>query len=121
MNAKYIKAKIDSMARTPGVAGCAVVEVAAGMVWHAASTQADFVAMAEAASDYWRLYLRMNMHFTAFGKLTHCTLTHETHQLMLTLCGHDMVFVTVCDKNYALNLSDWNFRIHQLRLILEAE
>ena len=121
MNAKYIRAKIDSMSKTPGVTGCAVVEIAAGMVWHAAGTLEDFVAMAEAASDYWRLYLRMKTHFASFGELTHCTFTHETHQLMLTYCGNDMVFITVCDKKYELNLPDWNIRIHQLRLILEAE
>lgn len=121
MNAKYIRAKIDSMAKTPGVAGCAVVEISAGMVWHAAGTLEDFVAMAEAASDYWRLYLRVKTNFANFGELTHCTFTHETLQLMLTSCGNDMVFITVCDKDFELNLSDWNFRIYQLRLILEAE
>lgn len=121
MNAKYIRAKIDSMAKTPGVKGCAVVEIAAGMVWHAAGALDNFVAMAEAASDYWRLHLRMKPLFEGFGALDSCTLTHESDSVMLTDCGADMVFVTVCDTQELLNLPEWRNRIRQLRLILEAQ
>ncbi|MDZ7891562.1 MAG: hypothetical protein U5L73_07360 [Rhodoferax sp.] len=120
MNSKYIRAKIDSMAKTPGVRGCAVVEISAGMVWHAAGSLDNLVSMAEAASDYWRLYLRMKSHFDGFGDLDSCTLTHQTHSVMLTDCGADMVFITVSDTQELLNLPEWRNRIRQLRLILEA-
>lgn len=121
MNAKYIRAKIDSMAKTPGVTGCAVVEISAGMVWHAAGPLEDLVAMAEAASDYWRLYLRMKSHFDRFGDLADCTFTHQTHQVILTICGDDMVFITVRDGTPYLNLPEWRSRIQQLSFILEAQ
>lgn len=121
MNAKYIRAKIDSMAKTPGVMGCAVVEISAGMVWHASGLVQDFVAMAEAASSYWRLYQRMHSHFDQFGDLDSCSFTHQTHDIMLTSCGTEMVFVTVSDKTELLHLPQWRSRIQQLRLILEAD
>ncbi len=81
----------------------------------------NFISMAEAASDYWRLYLRLRNHYSEFGELTYCMLVHERYQLILTSCGDDMVFITACEKGHELNLSDWNIRINQLRLILEAE
>jgi predicted regulator of Ras-like GTPase activity (Roadblock/LC7/MglB family) len=121
MSAKYIRAKIDSMAKTPGVKGCAVVEIAAGMVWHAAGSLNDFVAMAEAASDYWRLHLRMQSLFGGFGALDTCTLTYASDSVMLTDCGNDMVFVTVCETPALVHLPEWRNRIQQLRLILEAQ
>lgn len=120
MNSKYIRAKIDSMAKTPGVKGCAVVEITAGMVWHAAGTLENLVAMTEAASDFWRLYQRTRSHFEKFGDLDSCTLTYQSDSVMLTDCGEDMVFITVSETTELLNLPEWRNRIHQMRLILEA-
>lgn len=121
MNSKYIRAKIDSMAKTSGINGCAVIEVSAGMVWHAAGEIDNLTIVAEAASDYWRLYLRLKSNFDQFGELHRCVLDHANNQISLLPCGEDMVFLTLSDETHAVDWSSWYTRIQQLNNLLLSE
>ena len=55
MKEKRLREAVESMAAMPGLEGCALVEIEAGMVWHHAGHIDGVQTFAEAASDYWRL------------------------------------------------------------------
>ena len=59
MKQKALRDALQSMAAMPGLEGCALVEIEAGMVWHHAGQIEGVQTFAEAASDYWRLYNRL--------------------------------------------------------------
>lgn len=121
MNSKYIRGKIDSMAKTPGIEGCAVVEVSAGMVWHAAGPMVDLPRLAEAASDYWRLYGRLKPNFEPLGEMLCCVLIHATHRITMVACGADMVILTVSQKTATVDWPAWDVRVQQLGDLLLME
>lgn len=121
MNSKYLRGKIDSMAKTPGIEGCAVVEVSAGMVWHAAGPINDLPRLTEAASDYWRLYRRLKPNFESLGEMQGCVLIHATHRITMVTCGADMIILTVSKESAQVDWPAWNLRIQQLRELLLSE
>ena len=63
MTQKALRDALESMAAMPGLEGCALVEIEAGMVWHHAGQIEGVQTFAEAASDYWRLYNRLSHQF----------------------------------------------------------
>lgn len=97
-----------------------MVEIEAGMVWHTAGSIENLQQIAEAASDYWRLYLRLQSNFEQFGHLQKCSFIHATHKLTLTPCGVDMVFITITNTSTHLEWLSWEKRIQQLSSLLIA-
>ena len=69
MTQQALRDALEAMAALPGVDGCALVEVDAGMVWHHAGQIEGVQTFAEAASDYWRLYGRLAGQFEDLGEL----------------------------------------------------
>ena len=67
MKQKALRDALQSMAAMPGLEGCALVEIEAGMVWHHAGQIEGVQTFAEAASDYWRLYNRLADQFKDLG------------------------------------------------------
>jgi hypothetical protein len=114
MNSKYLRGKIDSMAKTFGIEGCAVVEVSAGMVWHAAGQIEDLPRLAEAASDYWRLYRRLKSNFDSLGDMQGCVLLHATHRITMVACGEDMIILTISKESCPVDWPAWDVRVQQL-------
>ena len=72
MKQQRLREALEAMAATPGLEGCALVEIDAGMVWHHAGQIEGVQTFAEAASDYWRLYKRLAGQFADLGDLRQC-------------------------------------------------
>ncbi len=120
MKSKYIMAKIDSMAKSPGVVGCAVVETHTGMVWHASGSLANLIPLTESTTDYWRLYQRNKSTFDIFGPLDYLELALHDHAIRLHACGNDMMFTTLCLRQNSIDWDQWTQRIRQLSHILDS-
>ena len=76
MKQKALRDALQSMAAMPGLEGCALVEIEAGMVWHHAGQIEGVQTFAEAASDYWRLYNRLADQFKDLGDLKASVMMH---------------------------------------------
>ena len=114
MNAQDIRNEIEQMGQMPGLDGCALVEIEAGMVWHAAGHIDDVQFVAEAASDYWRLYRRLNQHFAKLGELRACVMMHQRGRITLLPCGTGMLLVTVTRQSHDVDWDEWQRRTHKL-------
>ena len=99
-----LAAELGQMAAIPGISGCALVEADAGMVWHTAGHVPDVQNIAEAASDYWRLYLRLERNFDSLGGLRGSLMWHAQGQLVLLPCGKGLLFMALVEGNGSV---DW--------------
>lgn len=119
MKAQALRDLLAAMAATPGVSGCALVEIDAGMVWHACGRMDDAPALAEAASDYWRLYQRLNSHFAALGDLRASVMVHAHGRLTLLPCGKGMLLVAVSDQQQPVDWRQWQHRARDLAQLVD--
>lgn len=104
MKAARLREAFDAVARFPRLTGCALVAIDTGMVWHASGSDDRIHQLAEAASDYWRLYQRLNQCFTDLGGLRASVMLHDYGCLALLPCGKGMLLVTLTPKMKEL---DW--------------
>lgn len=93
MNSGPLREALERITQVPGLSGCALVEIEAGMVWHTAGEMPDVQNIAEAASDYWRLYLRLEPQFGSLGGLRGSLMWHAKGQLVLLPCGQGVLLV----------------------------
>lgn len=114
MKAGVLQQALDDLARKPGVEGCALVEIDAGMVWHAAGHTAQMQVLSEACSDYWRLYLRLNRHFSDLGDMRAAVFMHASTRITLLPCGKGMLLVALTRENSQVNWADWQTSSQQL-------
>lgn len=104
ISAEILRAEMDAIAAMPGLQGCALVEIDAGMVWHAAGDIADVQKIAEASSDYWRLYQRQRVHFEHLGELRAQVLMHSQVRITMLPCGKGTLLIALSREQDAV---DW--------------
>lgn len=114
-----LKEALDAMARTPGVDGCALVEIEAGMVWYHAGTIDDVQTFAEAASDYWRLHNRLAPQFEKLGDLRAFIIAHTQGRLTLLPCGKGMLLLALTRHQTAMDWTQWQKETKKLALLVE--
>lgn len=95
MNAERLREALEDVACMPGLQGCALVEIDAGMVWHAAGQIADVQKIAEASSDYWRLYQRQKVYFEHLGELRAQVMMHREIRITMLPCGEGMLLIAL--------------------------
>jgi hypothetical protein len=95
MNAERLREELEQLALMPGLQGCALVEIDAGMVWHAAGKIPDVQEISEASSDYWRLYQRQKIHFEHLGELRAQVMMHREVRITMLPCGHGMLLIAL--------------------------
>lgn len=117
MKTTEIREKIESMAALPGITACALVDGETGMVWHASSQTEGAEVLAEAASDYWRLYTRLQPHFAALGALQTCAMMHAQGMITLVPCGPSMIMVAVANRMQA-NWQQWQQEVRAIARLL---
>ena len=120
MKQQRLREALDAMARTPGVDGCALVEIDAGMVWHHAGFTDDIRTFAEAASDYWRLYTRLAPQFDQLGDLRASIMVHTQGRLTLLPCGKGMLLLALTRHRSDLDWKQWQRATRELALLVEA-
>ncbi|SFU66135.1 hypothetical protein SAMN05216350_103430 [Polaromonas sp. YR568] len=117
MNTQHISTVLADMALTPGVKACALVDSATGMVYLSAGQHPQIDAIAEAASDYWRLHERSGSPFAKLGPLQAISMIHRDGVLSLMPCGKGIVMATLSAR-MALDTADWFRQVGELgRLI----
>lgn len=80
---------IDAM---NGVEGSAIVDFRSGMVIYTSPGFDDEATpLAEATSDYWRLYERQSGAFNALGPLKISIMIHEKKRLTMLPCGEGLM------------------------------
>jgi len=89
MNSRRIRTELARMALQPGIEGCALVEAATGLVWHASGFSAQAERIWEAAVDYWRLYERQKAQFVGLGPLGAVATYHTEGMLVVLPCCTD--------------------------------
>ena len=89
MKSQRIRMELAHMALQPGIEGCALVEAATGLVWHASGFSAHAERVWEAAVDYWRLYERQKSQFTGLGPLGAVAMYHIEGMLVVLPCCID--------------------------------
>ncbi|MBN9406927.1 MAG: hypothetical protein J0I00_16075 [Burkholderiales bacterium] len=120
MKQQALRDKLDAMAQLPGINGCALVEVDAGMVWHHAGQIDGVQALAEAASDYWRLYGRLAVQFKNLGELRVSIMVHAQGRLTLLPCGAGMLLVALTgDHKSAIDWTQWNAQTRELAQLVK--
>ena len=119
MKGDSLKAALNDMGTLTGVAGCALVEVGTGMVWHAAGQSERMHILSEAASDYWRLYKRLDNHFTELGDMRAAVFMHVHGRITLIPCGKDMLLVALTHEKAAVDWSEWQSRTKELAQLVD--
>lgn len=119
MKAKILQVLLNSMAELPGVEGCALVEIGAGMVWNTAGKMEGMQNLAEAASDYWRLYRRLDHHFSELGDLKASVFMHAKGSITLLPCGEGMLLVALTRQKSTVNWAQWQGKAKELAKMVD--
>ena len=114
MTQKRLREAVDAMAAMPGLEGCALVEIEAGMVWHHAGQIDGVQTFAEAASDYWRLYHRLSDQFRYLGDLRASVMMHAHGRITLLPCGTGMLLVTLTRQKSEIDWTLWQEKTREL-------
>ncbi|MDO5288222.1 MAG: hypothetical protein Q4F13_01115 [Pseudomonadota bacterium] len=104
----------------PGLQGCALVEIEAGMVWHHAGYIEGVQTFAEAASDYWRLYQRLAHQFQDLGDLKASVMMHAHGRITLLPCGSGMLLVTLTRQKSEIDWTLWQEKTRALARLVDA-
>lgn len=107
MKEGMVRIALEAMAERHGLHGCALVDVEAGMVWHAAGPQDDVPWLAESITDYWRLHLRQREHLPHLDPLMALVLVHARRQITLVGCGPGLVLMAVAPRAAAVDWPRW--------------
>jgi hypothetical protein len=107
MKSQALRDALTAMAARPEFMGCALVDIEAGMLWHAAGELASMEEMASASSDYWRLNRRAQASFAELGDLRVAVLMHSLGQLILSECGKQMLLVVVTQGMKSIDWDQW--------------
>ena len=104
MNNAALHQAITHMAAQPGIMACALVDAETCMVIQSAGQTEVIDVLAEAATDYWRLYKRLQKHFDALGPLNTSVMLHRQGMINLTPCSDSVVVIAVANRMQ----TDWN-------------
>lgn len=108
MKEGMVRIALEAMAERHGLHGCALVDVEAGMVWHAAGPADELPGLAESVTDFWRLHLRQREHLPQLDELMALVLVHATRQITLVGCGPGLVLMALAARNAAVDWPRWH-------------
>lgn len=120
MSTEGLHAALEQMDRLPGLQGCALVEIDTGMVWHAAGDSEDVQKIAEASSDYWRLYQRQRAHFEHLGELQAQVMMHREVRITMLPCGQGMLLIALSREHDRVNWAELQSQAQGLRQLVMA-
>jgi hypothetical protein len=120
MNARRLREGLEQVALMPGLQGCALVEIDAGMAWHAAGSIVDVQKIAEASSDYWRLYQRQKVHFEHLGELRAQVMMHLEVRITMLPCGPGMLLIALSREQDRVDWAQLQSRTQALKQLVAA-
>ena len=118
MKAERLLLAVQDIAAMPGLDGCALVEIATGMAWHAVGDMQELQQMAEASSDYWRLYQRSQQHFDRLGELRAQVMMHRTGRITMLPCSKGMLLIAISREADPVDWGVLQKKTQQLNTVL---
>jgi hypothetical protein len=118
MNAQRLRNGLDQIALLSGIQGCSLVEIDAGMVWHTAGHIVDGQKIAEASSDYWRLYERQKVHFEHLGELRAQVMMHREVRITMLPCGSGMLLIALSREQERVDWAQLQDKAQALRQLV---
>ncbi|MGL4575360.1 MAG: hypothetical protein ACRCV9_11280 [Burkholderiaceae bacterium] len=112
---------IDNIGAISGVRGCALVEIASGMVWHTAGSFPELERMGETASEYWRLHDRLAHNLASLGAPAVGLFAFARGMLALEPCSQKLgvLLVAVVDQGQ-MDWAAWREHTDKLKAHLES-
>lgn len=95
-NTAHVMSHLQALAEFPGIDGCALVEIATGMVWHMAGHYPELERIGEAAIEFWRVQDRLSPHLNTLGTLKSAAYSFSNRVVALFPCSEDAGLVLVC-------------------------
>ena len=115
-NTAQVMAHLQALVDYPGIEGCALVETATGMVWHAAGNYPELERIGEAAIEFWRVQARLSEHLGALGPLKSAAYSFENRVVALFPCCDDPALVLVCvAAKGPVAWANWGVEVEALR------
>ena len=118
MNSLQLSEALQSMAAMDGMEGCALVDAETGMAWQSAGHIEHVALVAEAASDYWRLYQRSRQHFQHLGALRAQVLMHAGGRITIVACGPGTLLVLLTPDQDRLDWQAWKDKTKALQALV---
>ena len=119
-NTVQVKAHLQALADFPGIDGCALVETATGMVWHAAGNYPELERIGEAAVEFWRIQDRLTAHLSTLGTLRSAAYSFSSRVVALFPCSEKAGLVLVCVAAKGdIGWQAWSVKVDALRRVLE--
>ena len=88
-NTAQVMAHLQALVDYPGIEGCALVETATGMVWHAAGNYPELERIGEAAIEFWRIQDRLKVNLHSLGSLKSAAYSFSNRVVALFPCGDE--------------------------------
>lgn len=118
-NTAIVVTHLQELADFPGIDGCAMVEIATGMVWHAAGKYPELERIGEAAIEFWRIQHRLTAHLSALGELKSAAYSFSNRVVALFPCNEEAGLVLVCVAAKGnVDWQNWGVMVEQLRRVL---
>ena len=116
--AAQLHTELKSMTEEVGICGCALLNASTGLLWCATGQLENTPLIAEAACDYWRLYLRNREYFQDLGEIRAQILVHSQQRLTILGCGPDLLLVSLSDEKKVVDWKAWQTRVRNFQTIV---
>lgn len=120
MQAAAIQAELTAMNASVGLLGSALADMHTGLLWAATDALENRPLIAEAACDYWRLYLRHREYFADLGEMRAQVLIHSKQRLTILGINENLVLISLSDEKSAINWHQWKSKAANLQQQLQA-
>ena len=117
MNTPEIHSHLDALAALPGISACALADPETGMVLFMSGGHEHMEPLVETATDYWRLYTRLQNHFDKLGPLQTCAMIHAHGMLTLAPCDTTMIMVTITHR-MQIDWKAWQEEVTQIAALM---
>lgn len=121
MQATQLKTALIAITGEVGIASCALVDASTGLVWCAIGQLEHTPLIAEAACDYWRVYLRNREYFQDMGDMRAQVLIHSKQRLTILGIEPSLLLISLTDEKSHINWGLWQAKVrHFQNLVLSS-
>lgn len=115
MQQAQVAQHLRAMADMAGVDICALVDAETGMAWHVAGSLPQQDVLVEAATDYWRMYMRSQSVPKPYGELRAHIMLHACGRMTVAPCGDGTVLVCFSRDAQQIDWSAWMQQARELQ------
>lgn len=113
--------RIQEMARSSGIDGCALVERDTGMVWHYGGSMPEMERIGETAIEFWRVQTRLSSQLSVVGALRFAAYSFANRTVMLYPSSNDEDLILICvAARQGVDWTQWGLEVQRFRRDLAA-